>query len=66
MKKLYKSNNNKVFFGVIGGIGEHFDIDPVILRIIWIVVMVFTALFPGIIVYIIAALIIPNKPKDIE
>lgn len=33
MKKLYKSSENKIFFGVIGGIGECFNLDPVILRL---------------------------------
>ncbi|MBZ9569874.1 PspC domain-containing protein [Patescibacteria group bacterium] len=62
MKKLYKSKENKVFFGVIGGIGERFNIDPVILRLIWVAVVIFTALVPGIIVYLIASFIVPNKP----
>lgn len=32
MKKLYKSSKNKIFTGMIGGIGEHLNIDPVILK----------------------------------
>lgn len=63
MKKLYKSDKNKVFAGIIGGIGEYFDIDPVILRIIWIILVVFTGFAPGIIVYLIAIFIVPKKPK---
>ena len=63
MKKLYKSKENKIFAGVIGGIGEYFDVDPVILRIFWIGLVVFTALMPGIIVYLLAIIIVPNKPK---
>ncbi len=65
MKRLYKSKENKIFSGVIGGIGEYFNVDPVILRIIWVVAVVFTALFPGIIVYLIAVFIIPQKPQEI-
>jgi phage shock protein C len=63
MKKLYRSKDNKVLAGVIGGIGEYFDIDPVILRIIWILLVVFTAFAPGIIVYFFSVLIIPKKLK---
>ncbi|MDY0379835.1 MAG: PspC domain-containing protein [Defluviitoga tunisiensis] len=37
MKKLYRSRENKVLAGVCGGIGEYFEIDPVIVRLIWIV-----------------------------
>ena len=60
-KKLYKSNNDRKLVGVCSGIAEYFDIDPTIIRLAW----VFGTLFAGagIIAYIIAALIIPNKPE---
>jgi phage shock protein C len=61
MKKLYKSKDNKVFCGVIGGLGEYFDVDPVLLRIIWLAVVVFTGFFPGIVAYIIACLVVPKN-----
>ena len=63
MKKLYKSKTNKNFAGVIGGLGEYFDVDPVALRVLWLLVLVFTGFIPGIIVYIIASLIIPPNPN---
>ena len=63
MKKLYKSKKNKVFAGIIGGIGEYLDVDPVALRIVWILLVVFTGLIPGIIAYLIAIFIVPNKPE---
>lgn len=62
MKKLYKSDKDKVLSGVIGGIGEYFDIDPIILRICFVVFLLITGVFPGVIIYIIAALIIPKHP----
>ena len=61
-KKLYKSDTNKVFSGVIGGIGEYFDIDPTILRLGYILITVMTNIVPGIIGYIIASLVVPKKP----
>ena len=30
MKRLYRSNDNKVFGGILGGLGEYFDVDPVL------------------------------------
>ncbi|MDD4661650.1 MAG: PspC domain-containing protein [Candidatus Pacebacteria bacterium] len=60
MKRLYKSKENKILAGVVGGLGEYFDIDPTLLRLIWLLLVVFTGVFPGIIVYIIACLIIPT------
>ena len=62
MKKLYKSKNQKMLSGVCGGIAQYFNIDPTIIRMIWALVSVFSAAFPGIIVYIICAIIIPEEP----
>lgn len=64
MKKLYRSEQNKIFAGVIGGIGEYFDVDPVILRILWVALVIFTGFFPGLIVYIAACFIIPKKSEQ--
>lgn len=64
MKKLlYKSKKNKVFCGIIGGLGDYLNIDPTVLRLIWLLILVFTGFFPGLLAYIIASFIIPNNPK---
>ena len=58
-KKLYKSETNKKIAGVCGGIGEYFDIDSTVVRLLWIL---FCALGgSGILAYIIAAIIMPNE-----
>lgn len=64
MKKLYKSRENRVIWGVIGGIGEYFEADPVLLRVGWIFIFFATGIVPGIIAYILAALVIPKKPVN--
>ncbi len=62
-KKLYRSNKNKVFAGVCGGIGEYMEVDPVVVRLIWVLVSMVAGFgFPGLIAYFVAALIIPQKP----
>ncbi len=61
-KRLYKSDENKVFSGVIGGLGEYFDVDPTMLRLAYILVAILTAAFPAIVGYIIASLVVPNRP----
>jgi len=58
-KKLYKSSNDKVLAGVCGGIGEYFAIDTVIIRLLWVVFTLMGG--AGLITYIIAAIIIPEK-----
>lgn len=66
MKKLYRSETNKVWAGVIGGVGEYFDIDPTILRLLWIVIVIFTGIIPGLIAYLIAVMIVPKKPEGMQ
>lgn len=60
-KRLYKSEKNKVFAGVCGGIGEYANIDPVVVRLLWTLLSFFTGIVPGIVAYIVSALIIPKK-----
>ena len=63
MKKLYRSKKNRMIAGICGGIGEYFDIDPTLVRVIYIVVSVFSIAFPGILVYLILWVIIPHSNK---
>jgi phage shock protein C len=61
MKKLYRSRENKVWAGVIGGIGEFFNVDPVILRLVWVLVTIFTGVVPGLVAYFISCFIVPKN-----
>ena len=58
-KKLYRSNANKMLCGVCGGIAEYLNIDPTVVRLLW-VIFGFTGF--GILAYIIGAIIIPIQP----
>jgi len=61
-KTLVKSRTNKVISGVCGGIGEYFNVDPSLIRIVWVIFAVFSAGFGGLLAYIICAIILPNPP----
>ena len=61
MKKIYRVEEEKVIDGVCGGIAEYFDIDPVIVRIIFLLTTMFTGI--GLVAYIICALAFPKKSK---
>ncbi|MEK7149542.1 MAG: PspC domain-containing protein [Patescibacteria group bacterium] len=61
MKRLYRNKDNKVFCGVIGGFGEYFGVDPVILRVGYVFLSVFTGIAPGLIAYFIVCMIVPEK-----
>lgn len=63
-KRLYRSKTNRIFAGVCGGLGEYLQVDPVLLRLIWVLITVVSGFFPGLIGYIIAVMIIPEEvPK---
>ena len=59
IKRLYRSKKNRVIAGVCGGLGEYFNIDPVFIRLLW-VLLVF-AMGTGILAYLIAWLVIPSR-----
>jgi len=63
MKKLYRSQNQRILAGVCGGLGEYFEVDPVVIRLIWIIFIVFGGV--GLIAYLLAWIIIP-KPLILE
>ena len=62
MKRLYRSRNNKIFAGVCGGIGEFFDVDPTLIRLLWVLITIFS-MGLGIILYIVAWIITPLEPR---
>ncbi|SHK05618.1 phage shock protein C (PspC) family protein [Anaerobranca californiensis DSM 14826] len=62
-KKLYRSKKDKVLSGVCGGLGEYLKIDPVLIRLLWVIVAATTS-GGAILAYIIAAIIIPESPEE--
>jgi phage shock protein C len=64
-KRLYRSQKDKVIAGICGGIAEYFNIDPVIIRVIAVLLLLPGGL-PGIVPYIIMWIIIPKKPGGKE
>jgi phage shock protein PspC (stress-responsive transcriptional regulator) len=61
MKKMYRSQSNRVIAGICGGLGELYAIDPTLLRLIFVFVMLVTGIFPLTITYIIAWFVLPMK-----
>ncbi|WP_125766915.1 PspC domain-containing protein [Lapidilactobacillus wuchangensis] len=63
-KKLYRSATNRKFAGVCGGLGEYFNVDPTLIRIIFVAAFFFAGV--GLFPYIILMLIMPNPPQNID
>ena len=58
-KKLYRSEKNRLVAGVCGGLAEYFDVDPVLIRLLWVAFTLFIG--SGILLYILACIIMPNE-----
>ena len=62
-KRLYKSSTNRVLCGVCGGIGEYLNLDPTVIRLLCIILVCGAG--SGLLAYIVAAIIMPEPPKQI-
>ena len=58
-KRLYKSSTDKKVCGLCGGIANYFDVDPTVIRLIWVIFTLVGG--SGLIAYIIAAIIMPDE-----
>ena len=59
---LGRSRHNRMIAGVVGGLAEYFGLDPTLLRVIYVLVSIFSAAFPGILVYILFWILVPEEP----
>ena len=66
MKQLYLSTTNRRLSGVCGGLGEYFDVDPTVIRLAWVVGTILTGLFPGVVAYVLAVIVIPHDPREAQ
>jgi phage shock protein C len=61
-KRLYRSNKDAMIAGVCGGLGEYFNLDPTVVRLLAILLLIVTGFFPVILIYIILSVVIPRNP----
>ncbi len=62
-RRIYLSDTNKKVGGVCGGLGEYFNMDPTLIRLIWGLGTIMSGFVPGIIAYVVAWAIIPQPPR---
>lgn len=61
-KRLYRSTDNAIIAGVLGGLAEYYEHDPVIWRLAFVVFLILTGLMPGILIYILFWVVVPERP----
>ncbi len=63
-KRLVRPRENRRIAGVCAGLGEYFDIDPTLIRVLWVLAVIFGG--TGILAYIVAWIVMPEEPKHAE
>jgi len=63
--RLYRSRD-RVLGGVLAGFAEYIDVDKVLVRLIYVLLALFSAGFPGLLVYVIFWAVTPEKPTGME
>lgn len=63
MKKLYRVREGKMLGGVCAGIGEYFEVDPTLVRLVFVLAALITGVIPVLIFYVLAWFIVPEKPS---
>lgn len=60
-RKLYRSRD-KMLGGVCAGLADYFDVDPTLIRLIYVGLTIFTAAFPGALAYLVFWMVVPLEP----
>ena len=60
-RRLYRSRDERIIWGICGGMGKYFNIDPVLVRVIWVLSIIFGGW--GILAYLILRFVIPLEPR---
>ena len=59
-KKLLRSRSERWVAGICGGIGDYFDVDPALVRLVYMLLTFFSAGFPGLMIYLVLWLVMPK------
>ncbi|HUF35512.1 MAG TPA: PspC domain-containing protein [Gemmatimonadales bacterium] len=62
-RPLRRSRTNRQIAGIVGGLAEYFRVDPTLLRVLYVVGSIISAAFPGILVYILLWVLIPEADE---
>lgn len=63
-RRLYRSRLSRTFAGVCGGIAEYYGSDPTAVRLLAVILAVLTGIFPLLVLYLVAAIVIPERVGD--
>jgi phage shock protein C len=59
-RRLFRSRHHRMIAGVCGGIAEYLEVDPTVIRVLYVIVSILTGIVPGILAYIILMFVVPR------
>lgn len=62
-KRLVRPKQGAILAGVCAGLADYMGIDVTVVRVVWVLLTIFTAFFPGVIAYVILWVMVPNAPE---
>ena len=62
-KKLVRPRAHRCIAGVCAGLGPYLDLDVTLVRLVWVLIVIFSGIFPGVLVYALAWIIVPEDPQ---
>lgn len=65
MRRIYRETDESLVAGVCSGLGRYLDVDPVLVRLVWAVVTLFTGGVPGALSYAAAWILVPKRPAPV-
>lgn len=65
-KKLMRSRSDRKIAGVCAGMGHYLDLDVTLVRLVWVLVTILAGIFPGVVVYVLAWIVVPEEPAAIR
>jgi phage shock protein PspC (stress-responsive transcriptional regulator) len=60
-RPLRRSRTNRMIAGVVGGLAEYFEVDPTLLRVVYVAGSIVSAAFPGLLVYLLLWVLMPER-----
>jgi phage shock protein C len=61
-KKLYRSRSERMIAGVCGGMGKYLNLDATVIRLLFVLLSIFTGVVPGLILYLVLMFVMPEEP----
>jgi phage shock protein C len=63
-RPLRRSRSDRIIAGVCGGLAHHFGLDPILVRVLYVLASILSVAFPGIVVYLLLWIVIPEEPAS--